>query len=672
MVARVEEETVRGGRKEKNRLNAETPHVSFLHTLAGFVGAGYLYLVGKTSFIHSVDHPAALEIRRKKSPVIYAFWHNAQVFLAYEHRREHVNIMVSRSKDGEYIAQVMKRLGLDAVRGSSSKGGEQALREMVDLVQSGKQVGFTPDGPRGPLQTVHGGVIMTARATGVPIVPVTYTSARRLVFKSWDKFVLPLPFSTIVVSHGRPFTLDKNLSDEDAKQRVRQALNENVESNVHAFERTHPWSADFLASIFTAIYTTLTPLFALLSFPYLLIRYKPKRTFGFLGERFKAPILTDPSPRRLWLHAASIGEWQALRPLLARFRKIPGFSFVITVSTPEARLLVAREASDAVVRLLPIDIPWILARWIKRVDPFAIGIVETELWPNLIRSLHRRYVPVFIMNGRLSKRSVSRWETARPFAHNLMSFFSYFYVRTDLDARHYVKLGAPLDRVAVTGNTKYDNLAVVAPEGSAHVRSDLRRKLFGSSDGVIVVAGSTWPGEEKTLLRLFSDKNAAQVRLILAPRRAARFDEVARLLESTPASWSRWSKIKQTNAWETDILLVDTLGDLKELYRTADIAFVGGTLTPHGGQNPLEPAAAGLPVLFGPSMENFHEEAAQLKHAGAARAARHEKDLLSDIREMAADLSLRSQMGAAAARFVQSKQGASDRTVDALKEWLGL
>jgi lysophospholipid acyltransferase (LPLAT)-like uncharacterized protein len=203
---------------------AATP-VSLLHRLVGFIGCVYLRLVGKTSFIHRLDHPRSLEYRRKKKPAIYAFWHNNQVFLAYDHRNEPVSIMVSKSADGEYIAQVMKWMGLGAVRGSTSRNGTGALREMCQLLKKGRQVGFTPDGPKGPAQTVHGGLIAAARMSGCPIIPTAVAATRKLTFNSWDKFFVPLPFGSVVVAHGEPFYLPRNKSHADSEKEVREALN---------------------------------------------------------------------------------------------------------------------------------------------------------------------------------------------------------------------------------------------------------------------------------------------------------------------------------------------------------------------------------------------------------------------------------------------------------------
>lgn len=655
--------------EEKIRLNSSTTRVTFLHKFAGTIGTGYLHLVGKTSFIQTCDHPKYLEYRRKRKALVYAFWHNAQAFLVYAQKNEGISTLVSQSKDGEYIAQVMKLLGSNAVRGSTSRGGEQALRDMCDLLAQGKQVGFSPDGPRGPLQTVHGGVIMAAQQSGAPIVTLTFVSRRKIVFNSWDKFVLPLPFSTIVVARGEPFTLAENLPLEEAKEKVRRALNENVDRAERALSDASAWGTSLLGVALELLYTGLATVSTPFLLPFLMVMYGAGRTFRFLAERFHAaPFSPTNEKKRVWLHTASIGEWQALKPVFRKLKQNTNLNFIVTVSTPEARVLIEKEEPDLPVRMMPLDLPWVLSRWMARVSPWAVVVVETELWPNMIRMLHKKNIPVFIINGRLSSGSFGRWRLAKPFIRRTLQRISGAFVRTELDGRRYYQLGVPLARISVTGNTKYDNLTL----GDESTRAVDRLALFGNAEGVWVIAGSTWPGEEISLLKLFEKKGPARLRLILAPRQKSRFAQVAKLLESVPASWSYWSKVKETHAWQTDILMVDTLGDLKSLYRMADIAFVGGSLTRRGGQNPLEPAASGLPVLFGPSMENFHEEAAALKRLGAARQSRGEKDLLADIEEMVSDPSLRQTMGDAARHFVKEKQGAAERTAAGLQELLGL
>lgn len=223
---------------------------TILHRLAGWVGSLYLHFVGATSYIQKLDDPDYLACSREKKSLVYALWHNTQVFLAYAHRGENASVMVSQSKDGEYIAQVMKRLDLHAVRGSTSRGGGAALREMIHRVQEGGRVGFTPDGPKGPLQTVHGGVVEVARATGRPIIPTSICSRRKLTFKkSWDQFFVPLPFSHIVVAHGRPLFIGNELPLEDAKSAVREELNRIRDRALQALEEAPSYLSTLLGNV---------------------------------------------------------------------------------------------------------------------------------------------------------------------------------------------------------------------------------------------------------------------------------------------------------------------------------------------------------------------------------------------------------------------------------------
>lgn len=641
---------------------------SLLHVIVSWIGAAYLYLVGKTSFTQKWDDPEFLEYRRRKKRAIYAFWHNNQIYLAYAHRGEHVNIMVSRSRDGEYVAQVMKRMRLNAVRGSTSKGGTQAFREMIDLLNQGRQVGFTPDGPKGPVGQVHGGVVTAAQLSGAPIVPTAVTCRRRIVFNSWDKFVLPLPFGRVVLAHGKPFTLDQNMNEAAAKEKVRQALNETSELSDKIERELSGWGASLGGRTLRIFYNIFGFLSIPLWLPLIVMKFGWKRSrTGFL-DRLAFGEVPKTNKQRIWFHAASVGEGQALKPLIDQFRELHRFDLFITVSTPEAKRLIARENPDATITLLPADLPGIMHRWIKKVNPHAVCIVETEMWPNLIRILYKRNIPVFVANGRLSARSTRRWKILKPMIQDMMTCISQFYVRSSMDARRFCELGAPYERVQVMGNTKSDNLQVIHKSD----RGLERKRVFGFEDGLILVAGSTRQGEEETLLNIYKKLNHSSLKLILAPRRLERIRELEKLAQTNPFTWTLWSQAKKTKSWTTDILIVDTLGDLKNIYRTADMAFIGGTLPKGGGQNPLEPASARLPILFGPSMENFMDEAIEMKKAGAARQARHADDLLDDLKNLAGDEILRESMGEAGANLVLSKQGVAAKTLADIRRQLGI
>lgn len=639
-----------------------------LHWLASLIGAAYLHLVGKTSFVWAADPPAFLSLYRRRSPFIYAFWHNNQVFLAYHHRGEQVHIMVSRSKDGEYIAQVMKRMGLKAVRGSSSRGGGQALREILDRLQNGEQAGFTPDGPRGPVQTVHDGVIGAARLSGCPIIPTALSSRRKLVFNSWDKFVVPLPFSVITVAHGEPILIPKEMKDEDAKEKVRAGLNATQEAALRDQERAPAWGPSLFGAFLHGIYGLAGLLFLPLVLPLLAVKYGFNRSLKSFGERLGSRAISMPAGRRFWFHAASIGEWQALKPLLAEFKKRQDVDVIITVTTPEARSLVAKEEPGTPVRLCPLDLPFVSDRWIQRVQPEALFLVETELWPNLIRVCEKRRVPVFVLNGRLSNKSVNRWKIFKPFITRTMRSLSRVYARSNQDADNFQRLGVSPERIHVTGNLKCDNLRLIDPSDKARAKAS----LAGNDSRLIVVAGSTWPGEEEAVLRILEGESSARVRVVLAPRRLERIPELASMLDQKKIMWTKWSEAKAAGRWTSDVLLVDGFGELGRLYQAGDIAFVGGTLTPKGGQNPLEPASAHLPVLFGPSLENFMTESTHLLEEKGARRVANASELGQALTELAKKADLRRQMGERAADSVRKQQGAVLRTCDALHRDLNL
>jgi len=247
-------------------------------------------------------------------------------------------------------------------------------------------------------------------------------------------------------------------------------------------------------------------------------------------------------------------------------------------------------------------------------------------------------------------------------AEKLFGFPSWFFVRTKLDQKNFSQMGVNPKRITLSGNMKYDTLVLLSEAD----RKEKKKNMLGlARDEYCVIGGSTWGPEEELLLPIAH-------RLILAPRRFSRFSEVKTLLEKSGKSWSLWSEIKGKGRWDTEILMVDTLGDLKDLYGACDAAFVGGSLGTHGGQSPLEPAAAGIPVLFGPSMENFHEEAIDLLEEGGALQVKDGFQLKNALFELSRNHEKRKNMGESAQRAVRKKQGVTKMVVDSLMEKMGL
>lgn len=643
--------------------------VTWLHRLASWVGTGYLRFVAVTSFVKKWDHPSFLEYRRKKLPLIYAFWHNTQVFLTQAHRNEHVNVMVSRSKDGEYIAQVMIRSGLTPIRGSSSRGGEQAMLQMLDRLKAGEQAGFTPDGPRGPLHTVHGGVVAASQKSGAPVIGISVASRRKIVFNSWDRFFVPLPFGQIVVAHGKPFVVPASMETEPAKKLVHDELMRVTALADRGLELEPSWRVSFVGEAMSAVYRLLAGALLPVWFPVVVRRYGWKRSVKDFGERLGRVRISAAPSRRLWLHAASVGEWQALKPLVDALGDRKSLDLVVTTSTPEAKKLVQLERPSVAAQLIPFDFQWIQKSWLRQLKPDAVLLVETEIWPCMIDQIHRHDIPLYLINGRLSARSARGWRYARPLSRRLMAKFSHVFPRTNADAEGFLALGSAPERLTVTGNMKYDSWRVLSDEQ----KQELRHRLFGDGPGFIVTAGSTWPGEEEHALKIFEEKLDRTLKLVLAPRRLSRVPEVTRLLESSGRRWIRWGDRHGKDISGVDVILVDTMGELNNFYGASDAAFVGGSVYPKGGQNPLEPAAARVPPVFGPSMENFSEEAKALVGAGAALQAADGPEVCRRLGELLRDSAARQKMGEAAAGVVMAHQGATQRILRHLEdqlEWL--
>lgn len=640
----------------------------FLPKFASWVGFFYLHFVGKTSFDQPYHDPQFLKLYRNNKNFIYCFWHNTQVYLSYAHRGEYACVLVSRSRDGEFIAQVMNRLGLKPVRGSSTRGGGKGLIEMIEQSHQGRRLGFTPDGPKGPPHIVHPGVILAAQETGLTVVPVTAIPRRRIEFNSWDKFMLPLPFGFNALATGRPFYIK---TDEDmglAKLKIQQALN-HVTEEAHKVDICSPsWGHAFLGEVLFCFYRFFSVILIPLLIPLLIFKYGLRRSLLSIKERVGIGAQASASEWKIWFHVASVGEWSAVKSLLNNFKNKSGCSIFITTATPEAKTIISKEEPDLFVSLIPIDNVTIMKNWLRKQNPDAVVIVETEIWPGLIEALRQAAIPVFVVNGRLSKKSVRSWSLVKPFISRTLRNISWFCIRSNQDAKHFARLGGPVMRVSVTGNMKNDNFLIQPSES----RKDIRLNLFRDSEGVLVVGGSTWPGEEKLLLKLLDEKTEQKIKIVLAPRRMERIAEVSKLLETKALSWSRYSRVKKEGHWDTDVLLVDTLGDLKNIYAAADVAFVGGSLYPRGGQNPLEPAAVYVPLVCGPHMENFEEELMALKQVGAIRQGRFEKDIVSDLRELIQEKELRTSLGEMGAQVVKQNQGASQRNFELLCQKMGI
>jgi 3-deoxy-D-manno-octulosonic-acid transferase len=377
--------------------------------------------------------------------------------------------------------------------------------------------------------------------------------------------------------------------------------------------------------------------------------------WGHLSPEILARLRAFPTSKGgwWWVHAVSLGEVKSIEVFLRQVPPQAGARVLLSVVTPEALAwAVEKKVADKVIAA-PIDLPWVVRRVARAVHPRLFVSVESEFWPNLLREARRAGAKVALVNGRISAHSYNRYKHIHGILSAVWECFDIVAVRQHEDASRFVDLGVPQRLVHVTGNLKYD---LPLPERSNGAPAYDPSKLT-------LVVGSSREGEEKELLPVMEKLRHTYpaLRVIWAPRHIDRIPELERLFADAGVACAKKSQGTAAH------LLWNSMGDLVDAYRQADIALVGGSFVPKGGQNPLEPAALGVPVVFGPSMENFHGISEVLVQQGGARQV-----TLPELGQCLAELFERSdkrqEMGRRARRALESRQGATDKTLALLKE----
>ena len=390
--------------------------------------------------------------------------------------------------------------------------------------------------------------------------------------------------------------------------------------------------------------------------------------FGRFSNDLRAKLLAR---RRIWIHAVSVGEmFIAMRIARDLRARNPGLAFIFTVTTSTGRAVAEKQLEkDDVLLYFPVDLPWAVRRVLNAIQPLALILVETEIWPNLLRALNRRHIPVILVNGRISDRSSRGFSRLRVFVREIFGLLDLVCVQGQEDALRMLDLGARPECVHVMGTAKYDEAAAVT---TIPLPTEVFQRAGFPADALLLVGGSTWPGEETALLDLYRGLQGAypKLRLVLVPRHAERAAEVAMEIEKAGLRGVRKSVLNgvANTPAPAEVLLVDTTGELKRFYAAADIVFVGKSLTQHGGQNLIEPAALGKPVIVGPNMENFRPVMADFLAAGAVVQVNDKTALGTAIERLLDDSSARAVYARLGHDLVQRKAGVVKATVDRIAE----
>ena len=433
------------------------------------------------------------------------------------------------------------------------------------------------------------------------------------------------------------------------------------------------------------LYSVLMVAFFVVMSPYLLyqaVRYRKyvgslRQRLGYLPVSFN--LDADES---IWIHAVSVGEVLTARALLPELReRYPRLRLFLSTTTMTGQQIAAKNLQyvDAVF-YFPFDFGFVVRRILRIVRPKLFIMMETEIWPNLLRACHRSGVKTALVNGRISSRAYPRYRLARPFFRRVLRHIDRFCMQGEESARRIIDIGAERERVSVTGSLKFDSLEFPAPasQNDTGIRAQDRGRYrvlryFRITPGrPVVIAASTLKGEEEPVLEAFQRVRASMpsALLIIAPRKPERFGDAERLAQAAGYTVARRTELRVDAEPRQQVVILDTIGELAQLFQIATAVFVGGSLVDAGGHNILEPAVFGKPIVFGPYMHNFAEIAQTFVDNGAAIQIRSERELEPVLLDLLRDRVRRASIGAAARALVEANRGARAKSLAVLSELL--
>ena len=424
-------------------------------------------------------------------------------------------------------------------------------------------------------------------------------------------------------------------------------------------------------------YSLLTLALFFLVSPYFLyqaIRYK--KYIGTLRQRlgFLPITFNIDAEESIWIHAVSVGEALTARALAADLKaRYPRLRLFLSTTTIAGQQVARRSLSEVdAVFYFPFDWTFIVRRTLRLVRPRLFIMMETEIWPNLLRECRRRGVKTVLINGRISSRSYSRYRLVRPFFRRVLSDVDRFCVQSEESARRLVDLGADASHITVTGSLKFDSLEIPVATAHGKPRERVLRFFRLSPNRTVLVAGSTMRGEESAVLGAFAKIKATMpsALLVLAPRHPQRFTEVERIARDAGFVTIKRSELPIDAEPRADVVVLDSIGELAQLYQVSTAVFVGGSLEDHGGHNILEPAIFGKPILFGPHMQNFKEIAEAFLSNDAAIQVQTERELNTALLALVTDPVRRARLGAAARALVEANRGAKTKTLEVIGQLL--
>lgn len=652
---------------------------------AGLSLARYVRTVRSTSRL-AVEPPDAIARYDDGLPKIVAMWHGQFLLIPTINPPDaQTDIMVARHGDGNIVSHAMSTFGLGLIRGAGAgerkrdRGGRSALRAAIKSLSAGRNVAMTADVPPGPARKAGLGIVTLARLSGRPIVPVAVATNRFFAIDTWSRFTINLPFSRMGLVVGDPIYVPRD-ADEEQLEVLRQKVEDDLNrATTRAYAicggnlaaatppsalppDAPPVPIGFRLRLYRGLTRALSPLAPLL------LRYrerKGKEDPDRRGERLGEVSVAPPVGRLVWVHAASVGETNAIMPIIHALREHRrSCNILLTTGTvTSAKLAAERLPEGARHQYLPIDTPGAVDRFLKSWRPELAILVESEIWPNLIMSLSDRAIPVVLVNARMSKRSYQRWWKRRNMARQIFSRFSLVLAQNESLTRRFRSLGART--VVPAGNIKND--APPLPIDDQEIIR-LQSEIGGRP---VFLAASTHPGEDEVIIEAHKQarETHADLLTIIAPRHPHRSGNIAALARLGDVPASVRSK-EEPISTETGIYVADTIGELGMFYRLSTLALIGGSLVEHGGQNPIEALNESTVILYGPHTANFDDAYREIAKHDAGVLVNNAQALGETVARLMSNEFELTRHRAAGRAVLERMSGALDRTIAELLRFL--
>ena len=654
----------------------------FIDRMAGGLLARYVRFVRRTSRgIPEMDAIVADNV--KHHPCIVGMWHGEFMLLPLiKPAHKPTDVMLARHGDAEFLGVALEQFGMELIRGAGAagrgkdRGGTHAYRAAIQALRDGRAVAMTADVPGGQARKAGLGIVMAAKQSGKPVLPVAIATRRYVALNSWSRMTINMPFSSLGFAVGPIVRVPHDATPEDL-ERYRQDV-ENGLNAATALAYARAGGDATRATPGSAATKVLEPGLGLRSYRALTSFARPiaplllasrerrgKEERSRRNERLGRPSVKRPAGRLVWCHAASVGETNAILPLMAALGKErPSLSFLLTTGTvTSAKLAAQRLSPRAIHQYAPLDAPEYVAGFLDHWRPELAVFTESEIWPNLILESSARGIPLALVNARMTKGSFRRWRRSPRFANPLFSRFALVMAQNEALARRFGTLGAP--RVIATGNLKID-----APPAAIDT-AELERLRSAFQGRPLLIAASTHEGEDEIIADAHRQLAAGlpDLHTIIAPRHPQRGVSIAEMLKGRGLKVARRS-LGELPDRASDAYIADTIGELDMLYRLAPVAFIGGSLVDRGGHNPVEAMRQGAVVLVGPHRQNCADAYDAVIGNGGAIVVRSADEIAAAARRLLIDQAELASMRRRAAAALATISGALPRTLEALLQYL--